>query len=62
VFTSDGAHSETLGQSAEPVAPDPAPAQAIQAQALATAIPVNTVQIKGQTIAGAGTEADPWGP
>lgn len=28
----------------------------------ATAIPVNTVQIKGQTIAGAGTEADPWGP
>lgn len=28
----------------------------------ATAIPVNTVQIKGQTIAGAGTAADPWGP
>lgn len=25
-------------------------------------IPVNTVQIKGQTINGSGSEADPWGP
>ena len=23
---------------------------------------IDVVQIKGQTIAGAGTEADPWGP
>lgn len=37
-------------------------ATAVLATLQATAIPVNTVQIKGQTIAGAGTEADPWGP
>jgi len=28
----------------------------------ATTIPVDTVKIKGQTITGSGTEADPWGP
>lgn len=28
----------------------------------ATTIPVNTVAIKGQTIRGSGTKADPWGP
>ena len=27
-----------------------------------TAIPVNTVKIKGQDIQGTGSEADPWGP
>ena len=38
----------------------------IAAEVLATlnanAIPVNTVQIKGQPINGSGSEADPWGP
>lgn len=52
--------SRTLTSAEAPTAED------ITAQVLAalnaTAIPVNTVQIKGQTIAGAGTEADPWGP
>lgn len=52
--------SRTLTSAEAPTAED------IAAQVLAalnaTAIPVNTVQIKGQTIAGAGTEADPWGP
>ncbi len=28
----------------------------------ASTIPVNMVQIKGQPITGAGSEADPWGP
>ena len=37
-------------------------ASAVLAQLQATAIPVNMVQVKGQTISGAGSEADPWGP
>lgn len=32
------------------------------ARLMATVIPANAVQIKGQAINGAGTEADPWGP
>ena len=32
------------------------------AQLMATAVPVNMVQVKGQALAGAGSEADPWGP
>ena len=28
----------------------------------ATTIPVNMMQVKGQPLSGAGTEADPWGP
>lgn len=37
-------------------------ADAVVAALQATAIPVNTVQIKGQTITGSGIESDPWGP
>lgn len=37
-------------------------ASAVLAQLQATAIPVNMVQVKGQTLSGAGSEADPWGP
>ena len=37
-------------------------AAAVLAQLQATAIPVNLTQIKGQTIQGGGTEANPWGP
>lgn len=37
-------------------------AAAILAAAQITPIHADTRQIKGQTIAGAGTEADPWGP
>lgn len=45
------------------VSGDPA---SIAAQVLAilqaTAIPVNMVQVKGQSINGSGSESDPWGP
>lgn len=37
-------------------------AAAVLAVLEANNIPVNTVQIKGQDIAGSGTESDPWGP
>lgn len=37
-------------------------ASAVLAQLQATAIPVNMVQVKGQTLSGSGSEADPWGP
>ena len=37
-------------------------ASAVLAQLQATAIPVNMVQVKGQTLSGAGSEADPLGP
>ena len=37
-------------------------ASAVLAQLQATAIPVNMVQVKGQILSGAGSEADPWGP
>ena len=37
-------------------------ASAVLAQLQATAIPVNMVQVKGQALSGAGSEADPWGP
>lgn len=37
-------------------------AAAVIAAAQSTAIPVNLTQIKGQTIQGGGTEANPWGP
>ena len=37
-------------------------AAAVLAQLQATAIPVNMVQVRGQTLSGAGSEADPWGP
>lgn len=37
-------------------------ADEVMARLMATAIPANTVQIKGQVIDGSGTEADPWGP
>jgi hypothetical protein len=37
-------------------------ATAVLAQLMATTIPANMVQVKGQTINGAGTEANPWGP
>ncbi len=45
--------------------PNPTAAQIVAAMLAAlkaTTIPVDTVKIKGQTIAGGGTEADPWGP
>lgn len=34
----------------------------VLAQLQATTIPVNMVQVRGQTISGTGSEADPWGP
>ncbi len=34
----------------------------VMAALQATPIPVNMVQVKGQTIDGSGSEADPWGP
>ena len=37
-------------------------AAAVLAQLQATTIPVNLTQVKGQTIQGSGTEANPWGP
>lgn len=37
-------------------------AQGVLALLLTAAIPVNLVQVKGQTINGAGTESNPWGP
>jgi hypothetical protein len=37
-------------------------ASAVLAALQATSIPVNMVQVKGQTITGSGSEADPWGP
>lgn len=37
-------------------------AAAVLASLQATAIPVNMTQVKGQSIAGVGSEADPWGP
>lgn len=37
-------------------------ADALIARLQATTIPVNLTQIKGQTIQGGGTEANPWGP
>jgi hypothetical protein len=37
-------------------------ASAVLAQLMATAIPVNMTQVKGQALSGAGTEANPWGP
>jgi len=37
-------------------------ADAVVAALEAATIPVNTVQIKGQTISGSGSPSDPWGP
>jgi len=37
-------------------------ASAVLATLQANTIPANMVQVKGQTIQGAGTEASPWGP
>lgn len=37
-------------------------ADEVMARLMASVIPANAVQIKGQAINGAGTEADPWGP
>ena len=37
-------------------------AAAVLASLSATTIPVNMVQVKGQTINGAGSEENPWGP
>jgi hypothetical protein len=37
-------------------------AAAVLATLQANTIPVNMTQVKGQTIHGAGSEADPWGP
>jgi hypothetical protein len=37
-------------------------ATAVLAQLMATAIPANMVQVKGQALTGTGAEADPWGP
>jgi len=37
-------------------------AQAVLDALNLTTIPVNMVQVKGQPISGAGSEADPWGP
>jgi len=37
-------------------------AAAVLATLQANAIPANMVQVKGQTISGAGSDLDPWGP
>ena len=37
-------------------------ATALIAQLMATAIPVNMTQVKGQALVGVGSEAEPWGP
>ncbi len=37
-------------------------AASVLAALQATTIPVNLTQVKGQTIQGSGTEANPWGP
>lgn len=37
-------------------------AAAVLAALSATAIPVNMVQVKGQSLSGSGTEENPWGP
>jgi hypothetical protein len=37
-------------------------AAAVVAALQATTIPVNMVQVKGQTVNGSGSESDPWGP
>jgi hypothetical protein len=34
----------------------------VLARLMATAIPVNMTQVKGQPLTGSGVEADPWGP
>lgn len=45
------------------VVPTPAEiAAAVIAAAQATTLPVNLTQIRGQTVGGAGTPANPWGP
>ena len=52
--------SRTLTEGA---APDTAGiADAVLAALQATTLPVNMVKVRGQTINGAGSEADPWGP
>jgi hypothetical protein len=37
-------------------------ADEIMARLMATTIPVNMAKVNGQALAGAGTEANPWGP
>lgn len=37
-------------------------AAAVLAQLMATAIPANMVQVKGQALVGTGSDVDPWGP
>lgn len=37
-------------------------ATAVLAQMMASVVPANLVQVRGQTVNGVGSEADPWGP